>query len=699
MKKFLIVEDTPRTAQSLQKGLKEHHYQADIALDGEEALSLLKKHDYELIVLDVMLPRMDGWQLLKAIRQQDLHKPVLMLTALNDVNDRVRGLQAGADDYLAKPFAFSEFLARIEALLRRSRPIVPKETFTVAELTINMTTHSVQRNHKRIDLTPKEFQLLCMLAEHTGRFVSRKDLAERVWNIHFDCETNVVDVAIRRLRQKIDDGFPSKLIHTVRGVGYVLEQRSRFSSTIAFRMAASLALTSATLLILLCGGLYSLMAWQLTQEDNRFMDDVAALLQTTLSSQENRSQHFQQQLSQELTAFHYHRYQVRVVSKNGAQTPLFQSPAFPREIIPGVQQMPASSMQFPSEDGKIIHLPDGRTFLALVVESQLGANPSQPVLIQVALDISPKIKMLDSLRAGLLLLIATGVALFSLMGTWLVRRGLQPLHQFGQRIQHIRMESLDERMQSQTWPMELHPLAESFDRLLTKLEKYVDQITRFSGDLAHELRTPITGLRVETEVLLEKARNPDEYRAAMENNLLELERLSSLIERTLLLAKVDSPQFALHWQLIPARHVIQKLVGFYSLLAEEKQIALAVEGDVTLKADPQLFEQAVGNLISNAIKYTPPQGKITIHLFEEVNDAGEIFSVVAVYDTGYGIPEEQLQHVFERFYRGDPSRSKIIEGDGLGLAIVQSIMDSHSGKVTVESVVGQGSCFKLSFQE
>jgi len=226
MKKFLIIEDEARTAQSLQKGLQEHHYGVEWASDGETGLDLLQRNTYELIILDVMLPKMDGWQILQTIRGQGSQTPVLMLTALNDINDRVRGLQAGADDYLAKPFAFSEFLARVEAILRRTRPNAAKDSLQVGDLTISLTHQTVLRDGRQVELSPKEFQLLCMLAENAGRFVSRRELVSRVWNINFDCETNVVDVAIRRLRQKVDEGFSRKMIKTVRGVGYVLEQDS-----------------------------------------------------------------------------------------------------------------------------------------------------------------------------------------------------------------------------------------------------------------------------------------------------------------------------------------------------------------------------------------------------------------------------------------------------------------------------------------
>lgn len=225
MKKFLIIEDEPRTAKSLEKGLTEHHFQVDVFQDGVSGLNALLQNDYELVILDAMLPGIDGWEILKRMVQQGKRTPVLMLTALNDIDSRVKGLQQGADDYLSKPFAFSELLARIEAILRRTRPIQPQDTLCIEDLTIHLTQHSVIRNGQPIDLTAREFQLLCLLAQNSGRFVSRRDLIKQVWDIQFECDTNIVDVIICRLRQKIDAGYENRLIHTVRGVGYVLEKR------------------------------------------------------------------------------------------------------------------------------------------------------------------------------------------------------------------------------------------------------------------------------------------------------------------------------------------------------------------------------------------------------------------------------------------------------------------------------------------
>jgi two-component system, OmpR family, copper resistance phosphate regulon response regulator CusR len=222
--RILIVEDEPKTAAYLRKGLSEGGYVVDCAGDGEEGLHLAQTGNYDLVVLDVMLPRRDGWSVIAELRRAGKLTPVLFLTARDQVHDRVKGLELGADDYLVKPFAFSELLARIHSVLRRgsSRPV---ETLKLTDLEIDFPRRRVARAGKRIDLTAKEFDLLSLLARRKGEILSRTIIAEQIWDMNFDSNTNVVDVAVRRLRQKIDEPFPRKLVHTVRGVGYVLEVR------------------------------------------------------------------------------------------------------------------------------------------------------------------------------------------------------------------------------------------------------------------------------------------------------------------------------------------------------------------------------------------------------------------------------------------------------------------------------------------
>ncbi len=223
--RILIAEDEPKTAMFLKKGLTENGYVVDIAANGVDALHCLESAGYyDLAILDIMLPQRDGWSILKTLRATGNRTAVLFLTARDRVEDRVRGLELGADDYLVKPFAFSELLARMRSILRRGS-METKETLHIGDLEINLFGQRARRAGQRLDLTQKEFALLSLLARRQGEPVSRTVIAEQVWDMNFDSDSNVVDVAVRRLRRKVDDPFPGKLIHTVRGVGYVLEER------------------------------------------------------------------------------------------------------------------------------------------------------------------------------------------------------------------------------------------------------------------------------------------------------------------------------------------------------------------------------------------------------------------------------------------------------------------------------------------
>jgi two-component system copper resistance phosphate regulon response regulator CusR len=222
--RILIIEDEQKTATFLKKGLTENGFVADVAYTAEDGLSKVLGGEYDLVILDVMLPDKNGWAVFEEMREEGGNAPVLFLTACDSVENRVKGLELGADDYLVKPFAFSELLARVRVVLRRPQTQKPTE-IEIADLRVDLLKRKVRRAGIQIDLTQKEFVLLSLLAQRAGDVVSRTMIAEQVWDMNFDSDTNVVDVAIRRLRSKIDDPFAEKLIHTVRGVGYVLEER------------------------------------------------------------------------------------------------------------------------------------------------------------------------------------------------------------------------------------------------------------------------------------------------------------------------------------------------------------------------------------------------------------------------------------------------------------------------------------------
>jgi two-component system copper resistance phosphate regulon response regulator CusR len=221
--KILVVEDEQKTGTYLKQGLVEAGFVVDLAANGLDGLHLALSEAYDLAILDVMLPGIDGWQVLHGIRRAGKDMPVLFLTARDQVEDRVKGLELGADDYLVKPFAFSELLARVRTLLRRGGKAKESEVLRAADLELDLLRRRVNRSGKRIDLTAKEFALLELLLRRQGEVLPRSLIASQVWDMNFDSDTNVIEVAIKRLRVKIDEGFEPKLIRTVRGMGYVLE--------------------------------------------------------------------------------------------------------------------------------------------------------------------------------------------------------------------------------------------------------------------------------------------------------------------------------------------------------------------------------------------------------------------------------------------------------------------------------------------
>ena len=221
--KVLVVEDEPKTGEYLRQGLTEAGFVVDLVRNGDDGLHAALGEAYDLAILDVMLPGMDGWSVLRGIRRSGQELPVLFLTARDEIDDRVRGLELGADDYLVKPFAFAELLARVRTLLRRGAKGKDAETLRAADLELDLMRRRVTRAGKRIDLTAKEFSLLELLLRRQGEVLPRSLIASQVWDMNFDSDTNVIEVAVKRLRAKMDDGFEPKLIRTVRGMGYVLE--------------------------------------------------------------------------------------------------------------------------------------------------------------------------------------------------------------------------------------------------------------------------------------------------------------------------------------------------------------------------------------------------------------------------------------------------------------------------------------------
>lgn len=313
--------------------------------------------------------------------------------------------------------------------------------------------------------------------------------------------------------------------------------------------------------------------------------------------------------------------------------------------------------------------------------------------IQVAVNTEHHYFLIVKYRWRLAIILGVGIIISALLGALIAKRGLRPLQRMTETIGKISISQLHARMDPQDWPNELTALVGAFNHMLARLERSFNQLKQFSADLAHELRTPIHHLVVETEISLSRERSIEEYRETLESSLEEYATLTSLIDRLLFLARAENPQTAINYVEINLPEELGAIIEFHEAVAEEKNMTISLHcPELTLSVDNVLFQRAVNNLLSNALKYSRPHDTVTIDV---TADEQQIY--IAIKDSGPGISEEHLPRLFDRFYRVDFARTKKEGGHGLGLAIVKSIMELHQGKVTVESIVGDGTIFTLIF--
>jgi two-component system heavy metal sensor histidine kinase CusS len=340
-------------------------------------------------------------------------------------------------------------------------------------------------------------------------------------------------------------------------------------------------------------------------------------------------------------------------------------------------------------------LPPRRSFLLLSVKAPMGPAGRESRTLQIALDVSTRAALMADYRRKLLLMLVLGLVFAAVVGSWLARKGAQPLVEITKSARHITASQLHERIVVSQWPAELAELAAAINAMLDRLEDSFTRLSQFSGDLAHELRTPINNLRGEAEVALARSRRPEDYQEILTSSLEEYERLSRMIDGLLFLARSDHPNTVVERVMFDARKEVDSVCEFYEALAREQEVQVTCEGQASINGDPLLFRRAVSNLLANALRHTPAQGAVRLAL-QPLPHAG---AELSVSDSGPGIAPEHLPRVFDRFYRANQSRSTTQDGIGLGLAIVQSIMRLHGGTATVCSQLGKGSTFTLRFPD
>jgi two-component system heavy metal sensor histidine kinase CusS len=335
----------------------------------------------------------------------------------------------------------------------------------------------------------------------------------------------------------------------------------------------------------------------------------------------------------------------------------------------------------------------GKSFILKAVWIDDGSQEKRRYKVQMAFDVTSQEKVLANYRQMMAIALVLGIITSAAICIVIIRRGMRPLSEITETTQKISASRLDQRLAASRWPKELKPLAAAFDDMLDRLEDSFSRLSRFSADLAHELRTPINALLGTADVILARERTPEEYRLVIESSLEEYSRLSRMIERLLFLARATNNEIKIEKIPLDVHIELARISELYKAMAEEQGVEIIINGDGIVHAERDLFGRAVSNLLTNALHHTPPGGSVTL----SANRVSDHLMGVRVSDTGTGISEEHLTMIFDRFYRVDSARSKSTGGVGLGLAIVKSIMDLHGGTVTVESRPNQGTTFMLAF--
>lgn len=469
---------------------------------------------------------------------------------------------------------------------------------------------------------------------------------------------------------------------------------SRLWRTLAFRLAAGYALAGLTLVFLATASLYLVLVNELETNTDLFLADKLHVLRTMLQERPNDWDGLREEIELETAARQYEHFYIRLLDERN--TPLLTTPGMAEQL-----NLAELARRTQSRPDRAVAMKgwSGQSFRVATATAQVGSPPTQTDTIQIAIDVSSEEKILARYRFWFWAILSGTFVIFPLVGYLIARRGIRPVEEMAATARRISSTHLRERILAEGYPFELASLAATFNKMLDRLEESFERISRFSADIAHDLRTPVNNIRGEAEVALARARTIDEYRDVLGSCLEEAVRLSDLIGNLLFLARADSPLASLHRERVDVTGLLDGVRDYYEASAADGGIALttAVTAEpVFAELDRTLVQRAVGNLVSNAIAHTPPGGVVTL----AASAAGREICI-QVSDTGSGIPAEALPKVFDRFFRVDPSRSnssarsKSSGGTGLGLAIVQSIMTLHGGSAEIASQPGRGTCVTL----
>src|SRR3984957_4994148 len=463
----------------------------------------------------------------------------------------------------------------------------------------------------------------------------------------------------------------------------------RLRRSLSSRLPAAYSLAGLTLVILATASLYIVLRAELDRSTELFLADKLHVLRTMLRERPDDGDALHEKIELECAACRYERFYIRLIDEHGV--PIITTPGMTEQL--DLAEL-ASRTRDRSERSTTMVGRHGQPFRVASATVSVGTPTTHSDTVQIAIDVSQEEELLARYRLWFWgILLATSV-LFPLVGYRIARHGIRPVEEIAATARRITSTNMRERIRAEGYPSELASLAGTFNRMLERLEESFERISRFTADIAHDLRPPVHNIRGEAEVALARARTVDEYRDVLESSLEEAVRLSELIGDLLFLARAESPLTDLHRERVNIGELLTKVRDYYEASASDSGISLAINEQaepLDAELDRSLMLRAVSNLMSNAIAHTPLGGTVTLAATAE----GAAIRI-EVSDTGVGIPAEALPRVFDRFFRVDPSRSKASGGTGLGLAIVQSILTLHGGSAEITSQLGRGTRVTLT---
>ena len=711
--RILVVDDEASISELISTSLRFVGFDVRTAANGAEALRVAEDFKPHAMVLDVMLPDLDGFEVCKKIRNEGVDTGVLFLTAKDGMDDKVKGLTLGGDDYMTKPFSLEELVARLRALLRRTgvdQIEIDDEKMRFADLELDEATHEVRRAGELLDLSPTEFALLRYLIINADRVVSKAQILDHVWQYDFRGDMGIVETYISYLRKKVD-AFEPPLIHTVRGVGYRLRMppkqsmRSRklnndwANSSLRNRLTIGVLVLSAIGFVGAGVGSQALLRnYLINQVDDQLLSVVAgteerldrAGIARDADDDEQRSAQSVTPLNRVPTSISVTVLDPfgNLVGGLGGDFNSNQITDYVKGLLPGQVAEYGSkpfTIEAPGADFRVA---------TTVLPSSLGS-------VIVAQSLADFDKTTHQIAVVFLIIGGLVLLFIAFASRQVIKVGMRPLERIEETAEKIAAGDLSARLDNFEPDTEVGRLSTSLNIMLSRIEEAFDarmrsedKLRRFVADASHELRTPLTAIRGFAELHRQGAvpdgEKTNELIARIEK---ESKRMGFLVEDLLMLARMDQSRELVIAD-VDLSALLQEAVTSAQAAGPEHTITTKIASGITTKGDADKIYQVVTNLLANARAHTPADTAITVSAYKEGADA-----LVTVADNGPGLSADDQARIFERFYRVDASRQRNSkDGSGLGLSIVDAVMRAHGGDVTVASELGKGAAFTLRFK-